>query len=161
MPPTSCSVSPVSVCLFLSASVPARCLPVSRPVWLTVSLCISTNGCLSNWQNRLSSCACVLCRCLGGAHLSWAKRWMALNPGDICWRDTLRCHYPCGESHHHPPAEPCSTQRPGEGCKRERKRVKESWQLWVGKKIVTIKWEKKKITRKKVADEKWPCGYLY
>lgn len=30
---------------------------------------------------------------------------MRLNPGDIHWRGALRCHYPCGESHHHPAAE--------------------------------------------------------
>ena len=42
---------------------------------------------------------------------------MALNPGDIRWRDTLRCHYPCGESHHHPPAERHSAQRPGKAAR--------------------------------------------
>lgn len=49
----------------------------------------------------------MLCSCLQGALLSpslSAKRWMPLNPRDIRWRDTLRRHYHCRGSHHHPPA---------------------------------------------------------
>lgn len=49
--------------------------------------------------------AAVLLQC--GARLPSlpAERLVGLNPGDIRRRDALRCHYPRGESHHHPIAE--------------------------------------------------------
>lgn len=124
--------SPVAVCLFLSASIPAGCLPVSWPVWLTVSLCISVAAaCRTGKPARLSVSVCSAAVLLRGARLSQAELWVGLNPGDIRWRDARRCHYPCGEPHHHPAAEKALGTPAREDCERDsRDSLTSARKLW-------------------------------
>ncbi|KAM7372367.1 hypothetical protein PAMP_009541 [Pampus punctatissimus] len=64
---------------------------------------------------------------LRGAHHSQAERWVGLNPGDIRWRDALRCYYPCGESHHHPAARGARHASQGRLLERQPKLAKWGW----------------------------------
>lgn len=95
---TIAGCSGVFVCACLSLLLLYIHWWVGWPDYLSLCVSVFVAACL-----LVSVCNAAFLLC--GVHLSRAECWVGLNPGDIHWRDTLRCHYPCGEAHHHPAAE--------------------------------------------------------
>lgn len=138
MPSTTFKRLPVALCLFLSASIAAICLA-------SLSNCVFTflSGCrLSNWQRCLSAHVCMFCWCLWGALLSQTECWMALNPRDIRWRDSLRCYYPCGGVSSFSSSREVLGTMAWESCKRQ-----SNGSFWSTRKIVMITQKHKNLQK--------------